>query len=85
MVSTFVGFPIESMRRKLQAQGTGGRPVIYSGLIDAFRQNVANNGIRSLYVGCGANILKMAPAQAITFGCKDALEPILTKYVTSQK
>lgn len=84
MVSTFVAFPIESMRRKLQAQGTGGRPVIYSGLIDTFRQVLAANGVRGLYVGCAANIVKMAPAQAITFGCMDALKPVVTKWATSK-
>ena len=47
-------------------------------MIDCLRQNVAKNGIGGMYVGCAANVVKMAPAQAITFGAMDFFKPKIT-------
>ena len=77
-VSTFVGFPLESARRKMQAQGTGGRPVLYANITECIAGTVKQGGVGALYQGCVANIIKMAPAQAITFGCMQVIVPTLT-------
>ena len=77
-VSTTVGFPLESARRKMQAQGTGGRPVLYSSIWGCIAGTVKTGGIGALYTGCAANVVKMAPAQAITFGCMTVIVPALT-------
>ena len=77
-VSTTVGFPIESARRKMQAQGTGGRPVLYSSIFQCIAGTVRGGGVGALYTGCAANVVKMAPAQAITFGCMSSIVPALT-------
>eukprot|EP00622_Pseudochattonella_farcimen_P000814 FR735383.1.p1 GENE.FR735383.1~~FR735383.1.p1 ORF type:complete len:353 (+),score=67.37 FR735383.1:80-1060(+) len=53
MVSTTVGFPLEGARRKLQGPSTGGRPVIYPGMIDCLRQNGRKIGIGGMYVRVG--------------------------------
>ncbi|KAH8064099.1 ATP transmembrane transporter [Aureococcus anophagefferens] len=77
-VSTTVGFPLESARRKMQAQGTGGRPVLYSSIWGCIAGTVKTGGVGALYTGCAANVVKMAPAQAITFGCMTVIVPALT-------
>ncbi|KAH8067190.1 ATP transmembrane transporter [Aureococcus anophagefferens] len=68
----------ESARRKMQAQGTGGRPVLYSSIWGCIAGTVKTGGIGALYTGCAANVVKMAPAQAITFGCMTVIVPALT-------
>lgn len=55
------------MRTKLQAQGMPGRPVRYSGLSDALRQTIAEEGVRGLYRGIGPNFMKAVPAVAISY------------------
>ncbi|GMI01172.1 hypothetical protein TrST_g826 [Triparma strigata] len=72
---TVSGFPLEAARRKLQMQGVGGRPVLYTGLADCLIKVAKEEGIGGLFRGCSANIVKMAPASAITFAC---YEKILT-------
>jgi hypothetical protein len=45
IISTTVAFPFEVIRRKLQSQGFGGRPVLYDGMIDAFQKVYAKEGM----------------------------------------
>ena len=77
-VSTAVAFPLESARRKMQAQGTGGRPVMYKGIFECLAGTLKNEGVSGLFAGCTANVIKMVPAQAITFGCMTVIVPAVT-------
>lgn len=67
-------YPFESIRRKLQVQGFGGRPVKYDGWIDCFKKVVrTEGGYRGLFKGLGANMFKTPPSIAITFGAYEYL------------
>ncbi|GMH70693.1 hypothetical protein TrLO_g13248 [Triparma laevis f. longispina] len=70
---TVSGFPLEAARRKLQMQGVGGRPILYNGLADCLIKVAKNEGLGGLFRGCSANIVKMAPASAITFACYEKI------------
>jgi len=70
---TCCGFPLESARRKLQMQGTNGRPFVYSGILDCLMGTLKNEGIGGVFRGVGANCAKMAPASAITFACYERI------------
>ena len=39
----------------------------YTGIVDAYRQTVWNEGYRGLYKGLTPNLLKVAPALSITW------------------
>jgi solute carrier family 25 phosphate transporter 23/24/25/41 len=75
--STSCAFPFESVRRKLQVQGVGGRPVLYKGIFSGLAGCIKTNGVMSVYEGCFANCIKMAPAQAITFSCIEIFKPLM--------
>ena len=49
-------YPLDTVRRRMMM--TSGQAVKYKGAFDAFSQIVAKEGIRSLFKGCGANILR---------------------------
>ena len=70
---TLCGFPLESARRKCQLQGVSGRPVLYDGLADCVRKVVRKEGIGGIFRGVTANLVKMAPASAITFACYEEI------------
>lgn len=70
---TTAAFPFEFVRRQLQVQGVGGRPFRYKGVIDCTRQVVAERGLRGLFAGLGANLLKSPLNVAIVFGCYETL------------
>jgi len=68
-------YPLVTARTKLQAQPMEGRPILYHGMWDALKKTVNGDtalglraeGMRGLYFGCTANLMKMVPAVAIQF------------------
>jgi solute carrier family 25 phosphate transporter 23/24/25/41 len=60
-----VSYPLGLVRTRLQAQGMGGRPVVYRGMLDCFRQILRHEGVRGLYKGLLPDMAKIAPAAAI--------------------
>ncbi|OAA58835.1 ADP, ATP carrier protein [Cordyceps fumosorosea ARSEF 2679] len=55
-----VPYPLDTIRRRMMM--TSGEAVKYRNMIDAARQIIAQNGVRSLFNGCGANILRAVAA-----------------------
>lgn len=49
-------YPLDTVRRRMMM--TSGQAVKYKSSFDAFKQIVAAEGVRSLFKGCGANILR---------------------------
>lgn len=49
-------YPLDTVRRRMMM--TSGQAVKYKGSFDAFKQIVAAEGVKSLFKGCGANILR---------------------------
>ena len=52
-------------------QSIGGRE--YSGALDVFRTTFREEGMRGLYKGVGANLLKVVPTIALMFYSKETL------------
>ena len=66
-------YPFEAVRRKLQVQGFGGRPVLYEGWWDCVKKVVGKEGARGLFRGLGANMVKTPPSIALTFWAYELL------------
>ena len=49
-------YPLDTVRRRMMM--TSGQAVKYKSSFDAFKQIVAAEGVKSLFKGCGANILR---------------------------
>ncbi|KAG7140495.1 ADP like protein [Verticillium longisporum] len=49
-------YPLDTIRRRMMM--TSGEAVHYSGAFDAGRQIIAKEGVKSLFKGAGANILR---------------------------
>lgn len=54
--SGLASYPIDTIRRRMMM--TSGEAVKYSGSIDCGKQIIANEGVKSLFKGAGANILR---------------------------
>lgn len=48
-VAQFSAYPLALVRTRLQAQGIGGRPVKYDGMVDVLVKTYRNEGFRGLY------------------------------------
>lgn len=62
-----VVYPINSLRTRLQAQGTYAHPYTYTGFFDVFRKTIAREGYPGLYKGLVPNLAKVAPAVSISY------------------
>lgn len=67
-------YPLDTVRRRMMM--TSGQAVKYKGAFDAFNKIVAAEGIKSLFKGCGANILR-GVAGAGVISLYDQLQLIL--------
>lgn len=83
-------YPLVTARTKLQAQGPAqNRPVVYTGALDAIRKTLRGDaalglkaeGIRGVYAGCGANLIKMVPAIALQFTVYEQAIKFLSPYL----
>uniref|UniRef100_A0A0D6R7Z5 Mitochondrial adenine nucleotide transporter ADNT1 n=1 Tax=Araucaria cunninghamii TaxID=56994 RepID=A0A0D6R7Z5_ARACU len=84
-----VAYPLDVIRRRMQMVGwkdaasivTGdGRtkaPLQYTGMVDAFRQTVRNEGVGALYRGLVPNSVKVVPSIAIAFVTYEVIKDLL--------
>lgn len=61
-----VVYPLQLVRTRMQAQ-TVRSELQYTGMVDAFRKTLRNEGVRGFYKGLLPNMLKVAPAASITY------------------
>lgn len=66
-IAQFAAYPLALTRTRLQAQGIGGKPIKYAGMVDVLRKTVANEGVRGLFKGSLTNLAKVAPAAGISW------------------
>eukprot|EP00877_Chromochloris_zofingiensis_P001320 jgi/Chrzof1/11189/Cz05g27130.t1 len=59
-------YPIDTVRRRMMM--TSGQAVKYNGSLDCFQQIVKNEGVKSLFKGAGANILRAVAGAGVLAG-----------------
>ncbi|XP_077220664.1 ADP,ATP carrier protein 3, mitochondrial-like [Tasmannia lanceolata] len=75
-------YPFDTVRRRMMM--TSGEPFKYKGSLDAFHQIIRNEGVKSLFKGAGANILRaVAGAGALAGYDKLQLVVLGKKYGSS--
>ncbi|OCF34832.1 solute carrier family 25 (mitochondrial carnitine/acylcarnitine transporter), member 20/29 [Kwoniella heveanensis CBS 569] len=75
--ATLVAAPAERVKVLLQVQGQGGQSA-YSGPIDVVRKLYAEGGLRSLFRGTGATLLRDGPGSAVYFATYELLKKALS-------
>ncbi|EGG20887.1 EF-hand domain-containing protein [Cavenderia fasciculata] len=70
-------YPIDLLRRRLQVQGIGGKPAVYSGPFDACKKIVQEEGVKGLYKGMIPCYLKVIPAISISFCVYELMKNLL--------
>jgi solute carrier family 25 phosphate transporter 23/24/25/41 len=75
-----VSYPLQLVRTRLQSQGMAGRPVLYTGMVDCLRKTVQAEGWAGLYRGIQVNILKAAPAVAISYAVFEQSKELLESH-----
>jgi len=65
---SFVEGPVDLIKSQLQSQGVGGGKAKYTGFVDCAKQIVGNHGIRGVYQGLQATLIRDIPANSLYFG-----------------
>lgn len=68
-------YPLEVIRRRMQAQGFSQGNYKYSSMANAFSTIMKQDGIMGLYRGIAPNLIRVAPATAISFAAYEAACP----------
>ncbi|BBN01669.1 solute carrier family 25 (mitochondrial phosphate transporter), member 23/24/25/41 [Marchantia polymorpha subsp. ruderalis] len=88
-VGQTVAYPLDVVRRRMQmvgwkdaspvitADGKVKAPAQYTGMIDAFRQTVRNEGFLALYKGLLPNSVKVVPSIALAFVTYEVMRDLL--------
>jgi solute carrier family 25 phosphate transporter 23/24/25/41 len=88
-VGQTVAYPLDVIRRRMQmvgwkdaasvltGEGESRAPLEYTGMVDAFRKTVRNEGFRALYKGLVPNSVKVVPSIAIAFVTYEVVKDIL--------
>eukprot|EP00455_Lapot_gusevi_P049145 TRINITY_DN6913_c0_g1_i1.p1 TRINITY_DN6913_c0_g1~~TRINITY_DN6913_c0_g1_i1.p1 ORF type:complete len:296 (-),score=89.93 TRINITY_DN6913_c0_g1_i1:82-969(-) len=74
---SFVEGPFDNLKCKLQAQ-LPGQPPKYNGVFDAAGKIMSQFGVRGVYQGLGATLVRNVPANASYFGTYEATRRALT-------
>jgi len=74
IMAGIITYPNDTVRRKLQLQGSKGTLDAYTGYWDCVRKIYAKCGIQRFYHGLFVNIVRMAPNTAIQFGTYEILK-----------
>jgi hypothetical protein len=67
LCSLVVGYPLDTVKVRLQTQTCGNGVLQYRSAFDCFRQIVANDGLRSLFRGMSAPAFFATPRFALIF------------------
>ncbi|EYU41786.1 hypothetical protein ABFS83_10G026600 [Erythranthe nasuta] len=79
IASSTATFPLDLVRRRMQLEGSAGRPRIYTaGLFGTFRHIIRSEGFRGLYRGILPEYYKVVPSVGIVFMTYETLKKVLS-------
>lgn len=73
-IGATVVYPINSLRTRLQAQGTFAHPYRYKGFWDVLTKTYAKEGLQGLYKGLTPTLMKVCPAVSMSYLCYENLK-----------
>ncbi|RZC84910.1 hypothetical protein C5167_047694 [Papaver somniferum] len=88
-VGQTIAYPLDVIRRRMQmvgwhnassvvtGEGSGKASLEYTGMVDAFRKTVRNEGFKALYKGLVPNSVKVVPSIAIAFVSYELVKDVL--------
>jgi len=77
MTACAIAFPFQMAWKRMQVQGVAGRPILYANSLDCLQKVVKTEGVRGVYSGLSANLVKLAPTGAISFLAVEAIKDLM--------
>ncbi|KAF9270045.1 hypothetical protein L218DRAFT_849619 [Marasmius fiardii PR-910] len=76
--TTAITAPVERAKVLLQVQGQGGTEQKYKGVLDVIRHLYKEGGLRSIFRGSGATLMRDGPGSAVYFAAYEVTKKALT-------
>lgn len=76
-VAQTVCHPLDVVRKRLQLQGIGGRPIQYSSMLDAARAIVSKEGPNALYRGLQPMYVSVLPSAGVSWAVYESVKDAL--------
>jgi hypothetical protein len=77
MIATILTYPNDTVRRRLQMQGSGGQARLYSSAWDCYKKLWKHEGFTVYYRGLLPTLVRAMPNMGIQFACYDMFKNIL--------
>eukprot|EP01047_Picozoa_sp_COSAG01_P043831 COSAG01_NODE_3918_length_5538_cov_28.353374_1_plen_307_part_00 len=72
-----ITYPGNTMIKRMQSNGAGGKPKIYASTFDCIRTILAKEGVGGFYRGLGLNVIKGIPNATIQFVAYDTIKALV--------
>ncbi|DBA02270.1 TPA: hypothetical protein N0F65_007680 [Lagenidium giganteum] len=83
MIATILTYPNDTVRRRLQMQGSGGAPRIYKNAWDCYVKLARNEGFEAYYRGLLPTLVRAIPNMGIQFATYELLKGFLLRDLDS--
>ncbi|ETV85240.1 hypothetical protein H257_03053 [Aphanomyces astaci] len=80
MVATILTYPNDTVRRRMQMQGSGGAKHLYKHTIDCYVKLYQAEGLRSYYRGLTPTLVRAMPNMGIQFACYEVFRSWIPAY-----
>mmetsp|Transcript_33133 Transcript_33133/g.55517 ORF Transcript_33133/g.55517 Transcript_33133/m.55517 type:complete len:342 (-) Transcript_33133:806-1831(-) len=70
-------FPTDTVRHRMQANGSGGQKNVYVNTADCFRKILVKEGVKGFFKGYGLNVVRSLPGAAVQFTSYDLFKTFL--------
>jgi len=79
MIAHVATYPNDTIRRRMQMQGSGNETAVYTSALDCVRQILRNEGWEALYRGMGLTIVRSVPNTGVQFALYELCKDIINK------
>lgn len=77
LLAQSITYPGDTIRRRMQLNGAGGKARQYATSWDCTKQIFRREGIRGFFQGVGTNVVRCIPGAAIQFAAYETLKQLL--------
>jgi hypothetical protein len=78
LVSQSVTYPGDTVRRRMQTNGVAGQPRLYKNSWDCTVKILRREGVRGIFQGVNANVVRSLPGAGIQFASYDIFKSLLS-------
>lgn len=77
LISQTITYPGDTIRRRMQTNGIGGKEKLYTSTIDCAKKIWKNEGVKGFMRGASTNVWRCIPGAAIQFAVYDSVQSLL--------